>query len=133
MAASIHRKMYNAAIHFRGMLEEQRVSAAPSPSGLCIVLVLLAFISSLEFSQTTSLTKYPTTLTFVILNAVTSRVQYQKPKMMTSKAIVEAIYSMDSPGRFLKKCADTGQWRELPKREAAERQHNQWHILQFVK
>eukprot|EP00984_Skeletonema_dohrnii_P020131 scaffold9736_cov94-Skeletonema_dohrnii-CCMP3373.AAC.1 len=39
--------------------------------------------------------------------------------MMISKAIVEAIYSMDSPGRFLKKCADSRQWRELSKREAA--------------
>jgi len=41
--------------------------------------------------------------------------------MMISKAIVEAIYSMQPPGRFLKKCADTGQWRELTRREAADK------------
>lgn len=41
--------------------------------------------------------------------------------MMISKAIVEAIYSMQPPGRFLKKCTDTGQWRELTRREAADK------------
>jgi hypothetical protein len=41
--------------------------------------------------------------------------------MMISKAVVESIYSMEPPGRFLKKCADTGQWMELSKREAADK------------
>eukprot|EP00984_Skeletonema_dohrnii_P011808 scaffold4735_cov104-Skeletonema_dohrnii-CCMP3373.AAC.6 len=45
----------------------------------------------------------------------------KKRKMMISKAIVEAIYSMQPPGRFLKKCTDTGQWRELTRREAADK------------
>lgn len=37
---------------------------------------------------------------------------------MISKDNVEAIYSMEPPGRFLKKCADTGQWKELSEKEA---------------
>mmetsp|Transcript_21305 Transcript_21305/g.32199 ORF Transcript_21305/g.32199 Transcript_21305/m.32199 type:complete len:386 (+) Transcript_21305:1114-2271(+) len=41
--------------------------------------------------------------------------------MMISKAIVEAIYSMEPPGRFLKKCHESGQWRELTKGEAADK------------
>mmetsp|Transcript_18926 Transcript_18926/g.28558 ORF Transcript_18926/g.28558 Transcript_18926/m.28558 type:complete len:446 (+) Transcript_18926:178-1515(+) len=45
----------------------------------------------------------------------------KKQKMDISKAIVEAIYSMKPPGRFLKKCPDTGQWSELSKRDAADR------------
>jgi len=38
-----------------------------------------------------------------------------------SNAIVEAIYSMEPPGRFLKQCAETGQWKELSKRDAADK------------
>jgi hypothetical protein len=46
----------------------------------------------------------------------------KKQKMDMSKAIVEAIYSMHPPGRFLKKCpGDGGEWKELSKREAADR------------
>jgi len=45
----------------------------------------------------------------------------KKQKMNMSNAIVEAIYSMDPPGRFLKQCAETGQWKELSKRDAADR------------
>eukprot|EP00985_Skeletonema_marinoi_P010812 scaffold5065_cov134-Skeletonema_marinoi.AAC.6 len=45
----------------------------------------------------------------------------KKRKMDISKAIVEAIYSMDPPGRFLKQCPDTGQWNELSKRDAADK------------
>eukprot|EP00984_Skeletonema_dohrnii_P002660 scaffold916_cov83-Skeletonema_dohrnii-CCMP3373.AAC.2 len=45
----------------------------------------------------------------------------KKQKMDISKAIVEAIYSMDPPGRFLKQCTDTGQWSELSKRDAADK------------
>ena len=45
----------------------------------------------------------------------------KKQKMDMSKAIVEAIYSMHPPGRFLKKCPKTGQWKELSKREAADK------------
>mmetsp|Transcript_18925 Transcript_18925/g.28554 ORF Transcript_18925/g.28554 Transcript_18925/m.28554 type:complete len:468 (+) Transcript_18925:178-1581(+) len=45
----------------------------------------------------------------------------KKQKMDISKAIVEAIYSMDPPGRFLKKCPSTGQWNELSARDAADR------------
>jgi len=41
--------------------------------------------------------------------------------MVISKAIVEAIYSMEPPGRFLKKCHESGQWRELTKGEAADK------------
>eukprot|EP00985_Skeletonema_marinoi_P022001 scaffold13778_cov183-Skeletonema_marinoi.AAC.1 len=41
--------------------------------------------------------------------------------MDISKAIVEAIYLKTPPGRFLKKCPDTGQWSELSKRDAADR------------
>eukprot|EP00985_Skeletonema_marinoi_P003648 scaffold1594_cov211-Skeletonema_marinoi.AAC.1 len=41
--------------------------------------------------------------------------------MNISQAIVEAIYSKTPPGRFLKKCPDTGQWNELSRREAADR------------
>ena len=42
--------------------------------------------------------------------------------MNMSKAIVEAIYSMEPPGRFLKNClGETEQWRELSKREAADK------------
>ncbi len=39
-------------------------------------------------------------------------------KVAISKAIVEAIYSKEPPGRFLRKCAKTGKWEELSKREA---------------
>ena len=45
----------------------------------------------------------------------------KKQKMDISKAIVEAIYLKTPPGRFLKKCPDTGQWSELSRREAADR------------
>ena len=45
----------------------------------------------------------------------------KKQKMDISKAIVEAIYSKDPPGRFLKQCPETCQWNELSKREAADR------------
>jgi len=45
----------------------------------------------------------------------------KKQKMNMSIAIAEAIYSMDPPGRFLKQCAETGQWKELSKRDAADR------------
>jgi hypothetical protein len=41
--------------------------------------------------------------------------------MMISKFIVETIYSMEPPGRFLKKCSETGEWRELSKKEAADK------------
>mmetsp|Transcript_17231 Transcript_17231/g.27023 ORF Transcript_17231/g.27023 Transcript_17231/m.27023 type:complete len:452 (-) Transcript_17231:211-1566(-) len=45
----------------------------------------------------------------------------KKQKMIIAKAIVEAIHSKEPPGRFLKKCADTGQWEELSKRKAADK------------
>jgi len=45
----------------------------------------------------------------------------KKQKMNMSNAIVESIYSMEPPGRFLKQCPDTGEWNELSKREAADR------------
>ena len=45
----------------------------------------------------------------------------KKQKMDMAKAIVESIYSMDPPGRFLKQCPETGQWSELSKRDAADR------------
>jgi len=45
----------------------------------------------------------------------------KKQKMDIAKAIVEAIYSMDPPGRFLKKCPKTRQWIELSRREAADK------------
>jgi len=45
----------------------------------------------------------------------------KKRKMDISKAVVEAIYSLDPPGRFLKQCPDTGQWNELSKRDAADK------------
>ena len=45
----------------------------------------------------------------------------KKQKITMSNAIVEAIYSMKPPGRFLKKCPNTGQWSELSTRDAADR------------
>jgi len=45
----------------------------------------------------------------------------KKQKMIISKAIVEAIHSNQPPGRFLKKCADTGQWEELSERQATDK------------
>eukprot|EP00984_Skeletonema_dohrnii_P005814 scaffold2053_cov106-Skeletonema_dohrnii-CCMP3373.AAC.5 len=45
----------------------------------------------------------------------------KKQKMNMSNAIVEAIYSMEPPGRFLKQCAESGQWKELSKRDAADK------------
>jgi len=41
--------------------------------------------------------------------------------MEISKAIVEAVYSKNPPGRFLKKCSETGQWKELSRRDAADK------------
>ena len=41
--------------------------------------------------------------------------------MEISKAIVEAIYAEDPPGRFLKKCSKTGKWSELSRRDAADK------------
>eukprot|EP00986_Skeletonema_menzelii_P013029 scaffold7383_cov118-Skeletonema_menzelii.AAC.1 len=41
--------------------------------------------------------------------------------MDISKAIVLEVYSMDPPGRFLKQCPDTSQWKELSERDAADR------------
>ena len=45
----------------------------------------------------------------------------KKQKMNISKAIVEAIYSKEPPGRFLKKCHETGEWKELSTKEVAEK------------
>jgi len=45
----------------------------------------------------------------------------KKQKLDITKAIVEAIYSKEPPGRFLKKCPETGQWKQLSKREAADK------------
>ena len=45
----------------------------------------------------------------------------KRQKMNMAKAIVEAIYSKEPPGRFLKKCTETGQWKELSKMEAANK------------
>ncbi|KAL7493676.1 hypothetical protein ACHAWT_010558 [Skeletonema menzelii] len=39
-------------------------------------------------------------------------------KVAITKSIVEVIYSKDPPGRFLRKCATTGEWEELSKKEA---------------
>eukprot|EP00986_Skeletonema_menzelii_P015568 scaffold12054_cov78-Skeletonema_menzelii.AAC.4 len=41
--------------------------------------------------------------------------------MDIAKAIVLEVYSMDPPGRFLKQCPDTGQWKQLSRRDAADR------------
>ena len=45
----------------------------------------------------------------------------KRQKIDISKTIVEAIHSMDRPGRFLKKCSETGQWNELSRKDAADR------------
>ena len=45
----------------------------------------------------------------------------KKQKMNISESIVDAIYSMEPPGRFLKKCTETGRWTEIPKKEAADK------------
>jgi hypothetical protein len=46
----------------------------------------------------------------------------KKQKMDMSKAIVESIYSMEPPGRFLKQCpGEAGEWIELSRREAADK------------
>jgi hypothetical protein len=45
----------------------------------------------------------------------------KKQKMDISKSIVVAVYSMEPPGRFIKKCDDTGEWIELSMREAANK------------
>jgi hypothetical protein len=45
----------------------------------------------------------------------------KKQKMDMSNAIVESFYSMEPPGRFLKKCPDTCQWNELSKKDAVDR------------
>jgi len=45
----------------------------------------------------------------------------KKQKMDISKAIVEAIHSKEPPGRFLKRCPETAQWKELSKRDAADK------------
>ena len=41
--------------------------------------------------------------------------------MIIANAIVAEIHSKDPPGRFLKKCSDTGQWLELSKRKANDK------------
>eukprot|EP00986_Skeletonema_menzelii_P015603 scaffold12201_cov128-Skeletonema_menzelii.AAC.1 len=41
--------------------------------------------------------------------------------MDIAKAIVLEVYSMDPPGRFLKQCPDTGQWKQLSEGDAADR------------
>jgi len=45
----------------------------------------------------------------------------KKQKMEIAKVIVEAVYSKNPPGRFLKKCSETGQWKELSRRDAADK------------
>mmetsp|Transcript_20391 Transcript_20391/g.28678 ORF Transcript_20391/g.28678 Transcript_20391/m.28678 type:complete len:161 (-) Transcript_20391:499-981(-) len=45
----------------------------------------------------------------------------KKQKMMISKSIVDTIYSMEPPGRFMKKCTDTGLWVVLSQREAVDK------------
>jgi len=45
----------------------------------------------------------------------------KKQKMDISKTIVEAIHSKEPPGRFLKRCPETAQWKELSKRDAADK------------
>eukprot|EP00985_Skeletonema_marinoi_P012529 scaffold6063_cov191-Skeletonema_marinoi.AAC.2 len=41
--------------------------------------------------------------------------------MVISHAIVDAIYSMEPPGRFLKKCDNNTIWRELSRKEASNK------------
>eukprot|EP00986_Skeletonema_menzelii_P015070 scaffold11001_cov85-Skeletonema_menzelii.AAC.1 len=41
--------------------------------------------------------------------------------MEIAKVIVEAVYSKNPPGRFLKKCSETGQLKELSRRDAADK------------
>eukprot|EP00577_Skeletonema_sp_RCC1716_P011984 CAMPEP_0113391540 /NCGR_PEP_ID=MMETSP0013_2-20120614/10773_1 /TAXON_ID=2843 ORGANISM="Skeletonema costatum, Strain 1716" /NCGR_SAMPLE_ID=MMETSP0013_2 /ASSEMBLY_ACC=CAM_ASM_000158 /LENGTH=427 /DNA_ID=CAMNT_0000274807 /DNA_START=21 /DNA_END=1301 /DNA_ORIENTATION=+ /assembly_acc=CAM_ASM_000158 len=45
----------------------------------------------------------------------------KKKKMVISHAIVDAIYSMEPPGRFLKKCDNNTIWRELSRKEASNK------------
>mmetsp|Transcript_5739 Transcript_5739/g.9407 ORF Transcript_5739/g.9407 Transcript_5739/m.9407 type:complete len:84 (-) Transcript_5739:982-1233(-) len=45
----------------------------------------------------------------------------KKQKMEIAKVIVEAVYSKNPPGRFLKKCSETGQLKELSRRDAADK------------
>ena len=45
----------------------------------------------------------------------------KKQKMDISNAIVLEVYAMDPPGRFLKQCPDAGQWKQLSRRDAADR------------
>jgi hypothetical protein len=41
--------------------------------------------------------------------------------MVISHQLVDAIYAMEPPGRFLKKCASTGEWTELSRKEASNK------------
>jgi len=46
----------------------------------------------------------------------------KKQKMKISNDMVDAIYSMEPPGRFLKKCpGDSEAWEELSRRDAADK------------
>ena len=45
----------------------------------------------------------------------------KKQKTNVSNAIVATLSSMDPPGRFLKQCAETGEWIELSTTDAADR------------
>jgi len=45
----------------------------------------------------------------------------KKKKMVISHAIVDAIYSMEPAGRFLKKCDNNTKWRELSRKEASNK------------
>jgi hypothetical protein len=103
---------------FRRIIEEQKVRRK-SPNVPCPKLVNFAD----AYLSTTRITNCSTQYRmspFHLPKAVYIK-GTKKQKMNMSNAIVESIYSMEPPGRFLKQCPDTGQWSELSKREAADR------------
>lgn len=58
------------------------------------------------------------TLPFVKELYVTST---KRQKMAISRSIVDAVRSMNPPGRFLERCIDSGQWNDIGDRKATEK------------
>ena len=112
--------------YFRELLEKQSVRKTERPFQYPSDI----FWMLQSFSQFTLIIFSTQFLTPNKLNIMLSTIHFskdaytkgtKKQKMNISESIVDAIYSMEPPGRFLKKCTETGRWTEIPKKEAADK------------
>jgi hypothetical protein len=53
----------------------------------------------------------------------------KRQKMAISRSIVEAVRSLDPPGRFLEKNPETGLWNDIGDRKAIEKVSHSIHSI----